>query len=97
MAKIEYDVVFTGICGRVGELVHYERNGTHCTRRWVNPADPKTPKQIARRQMFAKLVAEWRNMDQTEKAGWKRTAGNKKKGQTGFNSFMSTRLKTLRI
>ena len=56
-------------------------------RRLVIPNDPKTPEQIAHRELFKRAVAAWNALTPAQKAEYKARA--KREGvSTGYNLFM---------
>ncbi len=91
MGLVRYNPAIVCISGKLGGLVFYTRNGTHCVRSHVVPRDPKTERQLARRTRFAALVARWRAMEKAEKQAWNERARGS--ARTGFNEFLSVEMK----
>ncbi len=91
MGLVRYNPAFVCISGKLGDLVFYTRNGTHCVRSHVVPRDPKTDRQVERRKRFAALVARWRAMEKAEKQAWNERARGS--ARTGFNEFLSVEMK----
>lgn len=85
-------------CGRyVYQLTHPgggnvpgDPTGRLQLRRWVIPADPRTPPQLARRVAFAAAVAAWQSMPQEAKDSW-RTPG-KARNLPAYHAFLSAYL-----
>ncbi len=91
MAEIKSSVI-TEISGRLGNIVFYSRNGKNFARKWVMPCDPRTEKQIAQRQNFARLVKIWQNMNPAERKSWINHPSRK---GSAYNAFMSENLRRL--
>ena len=89
MAEIKSPVI-TEISGRLDDLVFYRRGGKNYVRKWVKPKDPRSPKQVARRENFACLVKTWQNMNSAMKKTWRQYPG--KHGRP-YNAFMSENLR----
>lgn len=60
-------------------------------RRHVIPADPQTPAQLARRQLFADAILAWRALSPAEKKEW--TVRGRGRALPGYQFFLSTVLK----
>lgn len=61
-------------------------------RAYVIPVDPRTPAQIARRQLFAEAMSQWAAMSQEQRKPWIDQA--KQRGIAGINAFLSHQLRS---
>ena len=52
-----------------------------------NPNDPRTAKQVARRERFREAVAAWKALSEEERQDFDRQA--REQGQTGWNRFIA--------
>jgi len=80
--KVVYQKVGRGL-GNLSNGGRFDRQ----RRRWVYPADPKTPAQLARRNKFAQAVATWQMMSQEQRKAWQAQAKNH--NYSTFNAFLS--------
>ena len=81
--------LFTDIRNAIGESVVFANwKGRTYFRSWVKPANPKTAKQEANRDVMAKLVARWQELqgDPEVVSAWNREA--LPYTITGFNLFI---------
>ena len=60
-------------------------------RRWVKPADPMTPAQLARRALMAAAVAAWQALTTDQRAAWR--AAGKQRRIPAYNAFISAYLR----
>lgn len=85
-------------CGRyVYQLTAYGKGnvpddptGRLQLRRWVMPADPRTPAQVAHRAAFAAAVAAWQSMPQEARDSWR--IPGKARNLPAYNAFLSAYL-----
>jgi hypothetical protein len=85
--KVVYQAVRAGL-GNISNGGRYDRQ----RRRWVYPADPKTPAQLARRNKFAQGVATWQMMSDEQRKAWKAQAKNH--NYSTFNAFLSAYMRS---
>jgi len=94
----------TEASGRLGDRVYLKSAGTLRSRRYQPPADPRTPKQQARRSRFAQVAQAWRTLTEAQRLAWDkfgaarpRTASTwaETNTQTGYGAFMTLMLKRL--
>lgn len=64
-----------------------DKSGRLQLRRWVMPADPRTPAQLAQRARMTAGVAEWHALTPEARAAWKATG--KARGIPAYNAFLS--------
>jgi len=69
--------------------------GRQRIRRYVIPADPKTPAQQARRSKFAQAVSAGQSLDDELKAYWEKIGVRKKEPLPWWNAFLSAYMRDL--
>jgi hypothetical protein len=75
---------YSGTIGKSKTAV--KRNGSNFERLWVMPYDPKTPKQMRMRKMFANAHDAWIALPQEKRNEYNERARNMK--MTGYNLFV---------
>lgn len=85
--KVVYQKVRAGL-GNISNGGRFDRQ----RRRYVIPADPHTPAQLARRAKFANAIATWKTMSDEQRKAWKPQA--KSRNISSFNAFISAYLRT---
>ncbi len=97
MARTELNPMFTESNGKMDKVVHYNRLGTQCVRKYVIPANPDTEAQRENRCSFASAVKTWQQMPEDKKSFWNKKASilrrKGKNGKTGYSVFLSHYLK----
>ena len=91
MALVELNPMFERNSGRMGKIVHYNRRGTQCARRFVVPRNPDTAAQRVIRGSFREAVHAWQALPEAEKAQW--NFRTRYKTMTGYNLFVSRYMK----
>lgn len=84
--KVVYQKVAPGLGNLLGDGTY-----NHQRRRWVIPADPRTPAQLARRAKFALAVLTWRTLTANDKAAWQ--ARGRNRGLPAYQAFLSAYMK----
>lgn len=85
-----------GASGQLGgAIVFASWKGVNTARQYVKPANPRTPGQIAQRDLMALIVSIWRNpaLASVIKAAWNRLAAAATNAVSGFNLFTSNLVK----
>jgi len=82
--------VFQGVLPGRGNIPGYAKKDRQI-RRWVRPADPKTPAQLFRRNLFRTAVIMWWEMSPAERASWYTKGRSDHK--SGLNAWLSYALK----
>lgn len=91
MATVRLNPAFDSVHGKIGKIVHYNRNGIQCARSYAVPRNPDTPAQRENRKTFAEAVKLWQKLTPDEKYRFNRKAV--KKRVSGYNLFISLYLK----
>ena len=91
MATVRLNPAFDSVHGKIGKIVHYNRNGIQCARSYAVPRNPDTPAQRENRKSFAEAVKLWQALSPEEKYRYNRNA--RKLRISGYNLFISLYLK----
>ncbi|HEY1405300.1 MAG TPA: hypothetical protein VF857_01700 [Spirochaetota bacterium] len=91
MAHVTLKSYIRSISGRMGSVVFYSYGNRQYMRRYVVPANPDTPAQRSRRELFAAAVLSWQSLAPYKKAQWNYRAGTRV--LSGYNMFISSRMK----
>ncbi len=83
--------IITKASGRLGDYVFYMHNGKICARKHIIPPNPNTKSQQRGRNLFKKVVEEWRMLDEESKLLWNEAGESVKR--RGYNLFISMRMK----
>lgn len=96
MAIIQAPFLSLGAKGQVAKtLVASTWKGVKTMRHYVKPANPRSTKQTAQRELFANVVGFWHTVSTDEKTStaWNRLALVSGKPQSGFNAFSSNQVR----
>jgi len=93
MAYAKLNSIFTGINGRVGNVVFYKRMGRQCLRKYVIPRNPDTESQRLNRHTFRDAVLSWKELPLGEKEYYNRRVLREKKVMSGYNLYISEFMK----
>ena len=91
MATVRLNPAFDSVHGKIGKIVHYNRNGVQCARSYAVPRNPDTAAQRRNRKTFAEAVKLWQELSPGEKYRYNRNA--RKLRMSGYNLFISRYLK----
>ena len=91
MASVTLNPVFTGISGKMGQLVHVRRHNKQYVRTRVIPCNPRTECQMMNRMMFKDAVRAWQSLSSQEKDVYRIRA--EKTNRSGYNLFISLSMK----
>ncbi len=92
MAKLVGPLMSFGARGKLGgSLVYSAWKGINTARQLVTPANPRSPAQVAQRDLLALIVAAWRSVDiaQAVRTAWNKMAQLTGRPLSGFNLFSS--------
>lgn len=98
MAKLTAPLMSFNARGKLaGSLVFMGWKGLKTVRQYVTPANPRTPDQVAQRNLFTQAVFAWRNYFTTEETNqaWDVAANVAPDPLSGFNIFMRNALALL--
>ena len=87
MARVKLNSVYSGISGKIGNVVFYNYSGSQFIRRYVVPHNPRTQRQQNRRALFAEAVAAWQTLPSYKKEQWQQKASLRH--LHGYNYFIS--------
>ena len=96
MAKLVGPLMSFGARGKLGgSLVYSAWKGIATARQLVTPANPRSPDQVAQRDLLSVIVAAWRSTEvsQTVRTGWNKAAQLTGRALSGFNLFASQLVK----
>lgn len=96
MAKLTGPLMSFGARGKLGgSLVYSAWKGINTARQLVTPSNPRTPAQIAQRDLLALIVEAWRSTEvsQAVRTGWNKAAQLTGRALSGFNLFASQLVK----
>ena len=96
MAKLTGPLMSFGARGKLGgSLVYSAWKGINTARQLVTPANPRTPGQIAQRDLLSLIVVAWRStaIAQAVRLGWNKAAQLTGRAISGFNIFTSQLVK----
>lgn len=96
MAKLTGPLMSFGARGKLGgSLVYSAWKGVNTARQLVTPANPRTPAQIAQRDLLSLIVEAWRSttIAQAVRLGWNKAAQLTGRAISGFNLFTSQLVK----
>lgn len=96
MAKLTGPLMSFGARGKLGgSLVYSAWKGINTARQLVTPSNPRTPAQIAQRDLLALIVEAWRSTSITQaiRLGWNKAAQLSGRSISGFNLFSSQLIK----
>lgn len=96
MAIIQAPFLSLGAKGQVAKtLVASTWKGVKTMRHYVKPANPRSTKQTAQRELFANVVGFWHTVstDEETSTAWNRLALVSGKPQSGFNAFSSNQVR----
>lgn len=96
MAKLTGPLMSFGARGKLGgSLVYSAWKGINTARQLVTPANPRTPAQIAQRDLLSVIVEAWRSTTITQaiRLGWNKAAQLTGRAISGFNLFTSQLVK----
>jgi hypothetical protein len=82
--------VFQGVRAGLGNIPGYPKKDRQI-RRYVRPADPKTPAQIFRRNLFRAAVQLWNEMPPHVQMEWQKLDNGRR--VSGINAWLSYALK----
>lgn len=100
MAKVTAPLFSFSASGAIGKaLVYFGWKGIPVVRRFVVPANPQSPLQIAQRLIMHNAVDEWHlaKYDAVDHAAWDRYAGVVASAMSGFNAFVKKYIDTTRV
>jgi len=87
MAKVIAPLFGFSASGRINKaLVYGSWRGIQYARMYATPSNPRTPSQMAHRSRFSAAVADWQQLDETEKTVWNEQASGRP--LTGFNLYV---------
>ncbi|MBA7553234.1 hypothetical protein ES705_45823 [subsurface metagenome] len=90
MAKPKNPLLSLGARGTIADSLTFQKRGReHFARVKPIPKDPKSPAQLARRQIYRDAVAVWNALTPEEKEAWRGICP----GLTAYQCFMSSELK----
>ncbi len=90
MAKPKSPLLSFGARGSIGNALTFQKRGRGTiAREKPIPIDPKSPAQLARRQIYREAVASWNSLTTEEKEAWRGVCP----GLTAYQCFMSSKLK----
>lgn len=96
MAKLTGPLMSFGARGKLGgSLVYSAWKGINTARQLVTPSNPRTPAQIAQRDLLSVIVEAWRSttISQAIRLGWNKAAQLTGRAISGFNLFTSQLVK----
>ncbi len=73
-------------------LIYSSWKGINYVKKYVTPANPKTPAQVAHRNLFSQAVSSWKSLADDEKSAWNNAA--KGKPLSGFNLYVQSYIET---
>lgn len=89
MAKPKGPLLSLGARGTIADTLTFQKQGRgHFVRRKPIPKDPKSPAQLARRQIYREAVASWHSLTAEEKDAWRTVCP----GLTAYQCFMKSAL-----
>ena len=90
MAKPKSPLLSLGARGTIADTLTFQKRGReHIARQKPIPKDPKSPAQLARRQIYRDAVASWNSLTLQEQEAWRGICP----GLTPYQCFMSEELK----
>jgi len=96
MAKLTGPLMSFGARGKLGGSIVYSAwKGINTARQLVTPANPRSPDQVAQRDLMGVIVQAWRSTQVTQaiRLGWNRLAQLTGRPVSGFNTFVSQLVK----
>ncbi|MBA7570584.1 hypothetical protein ES708_12337 [subsurface metagenome] len=89
MSKPDKPLLSLGARGTIADSLTFQKRGReHIVRKKPIPRDPKSPAQLARRQIYRDAVASWHSLTPEEKETWRGVCP----GLTAYQCFMSSEL-----
>ncbi|MBA7588671.1 hypothetical protein ES708_30736 [subsurface metagenome] len=90
MAKPDKPLLSFGARGTIADSLTFQQRGQATIARTKPiPKDPKSPAQLAQRQIYRDAVASWHSLTTEEKEAWRGVCP----GLTAYQCFMSSKLK----
>lgn len=77
--------------GKFRDKIFVTRNGDTYIKKYTKPRDPRSPEQIAQRNLMRTANNIWKSMTPEQREEWKVLAINEK--MSGYNLFLQTALK----
>lgn len=75
--------------------IFYTREGKQCVRSYARPFIPNTKKQLLWKKKFAQLVRQWHQLPPQRQEYYNQLAKYLNLKMSGFNLFLSQRLKAI--
>ena len=90
MSKLKSPLISLGARGTISDTLTFQKRGqATIARKKPVPTDPKSPAQLAQRQIYKDAVATWHALTPEEKEAWRGVCP----GLTAYQCFMSSQLK----
>lgn len=74
MANIKFGNGWADARGKVGGVIYSKNKGGSYAKNYTKPANPKTPKQVAQRNIFAYVSSNWRMLTDGQRNSWNSAA-----------------------
>ena len=74
MANIKFGNGWADARGKVGGVIYSKNKGGSYAKNYTKPANPRTPKQVAQRNIFSYVSSNWRMLTDGQRNSWNSAA-----------------------